>query len=134
MDMGPVNYVVVTFESTPVPTSGLDALTSLVDGGRIVVLDAEFVRKADDGSLAKITASEAGVESFEGASSGLIDDDDVAMVGEQLAPGNVGLVVIYEDLTLLPVLQAWTGEGATIAVEGPILIDDLVETLDATEN
>lgn len=132
-DLGPINYVVVAFDSTPVPTGGLDLLLGLVDSGRILVLDAEFVAKAADGSVSTVSGAEVGAASFDGASSELIDDDDVALVADAVTPGGVGVVVVYEDLTLLPVLKAWAAEGATLVSEGPILVDDLVETIDATE-
>jgi len=133
VDLGPISYVVVAFDSAPVPSGGLDELLGLVDAGRIIVLDAEFVTKGADGSIAKISASQAGVEALEGASASLIDADDVALVADALAPGGVGLVVVYEDLTLLPALRAWTAEGATVVSEGPIIVDDLLETIDSTE-
>jgi len=132
-DLGPINYVVVTFASAPVPTGGLDRLSGLVESGRILVLDVEFVVKGEDGSIGKATADAVGATAFEGAASGLIDEDDVALVAAQLEPGGVGVVAIYEDLTLLPALQAWAAEGATLVSEGPVLVDDLVDALDATE-
>ncbi len=132
-DLGPINYVVVAFASTPVPSAGLDQLAALVDTGRILVLDVEFVAKSVDGSVATVDAAEVGAPSFAGASSGLIDNDDIAVVADTLVPGGVGIVVVYEDLTLLPALKAWEGEGATVVSEGPILVDDLVESIDATE-
>lgn len=33
-----------------------------------------------------------------GAASGLIDDADAAVIGETVTPGNVGVVVVYENL------------------------------------
>lgn len=128
-DLGPINYVVVAFESAPVPTGGLAQILELVDQGRILVLDAEFIAMDDSGSAAVVPAPQVGVDAFEGASSGLIDGEDIAMVTDVLRPGGVGLVLIYEDLTLLPAITAWTAEGATVASEGPIVLDDLVESV-----
>ncbi len=132
-DLGPISYVVVTFDSAPVPTEGLTGLRGLVEAGRILLLDLEFVRKADDGTVTVVSAADVGAEAFDDASAGLIDADDIALVAETLAPGGVGVVVVYEDLTLLPALEAWAGEGATVVAEGPILLDDLVSAIDATE-
>jgi hypothetical protein len=133
VDLGPISYVVVAFESAPVPSDGLDRVLALVEGGRIVVLDAEFVVMAADGSVSTVTAAEVGAGTFGGASSGLIDADDVALVAESLVPGGVGLVLVYEDLALLPALEAWAAEGASVVAEGPVVVDDLVEAIDASE-
>lgn len=132
-EIGPVSYVVVTFDSAPVPTKGLAQIEGLVDAGRILVLDVEFVSKAADGTVTTVAAEEVGAEGFTGASTGLIDEGDVAMVGEALTPGGVGVVLIYEDLTLLDTLKTWAAEGAVVIAEGPIVLDDLVEAIDAAE-
>lgn len=133
VDLGPMNYVVVAFESAPIPTGGLDRVIGLVDAGRIQVLDVEFVQKSADGAVSTVPAAEVGVKAFTGASAGLIDADDIALVAEALVAGGVGLVLVYEDLTLLPALEAWTDEGATVVSEGPIVLDDLIDAIDATE-
>lgn len=98
------------------------------------MLDAEFILKAPDGTARVVPASEVGAQALDGASTGLIDPDDVAVAAESLAPGGVALALIFEDLTLLPVIQAWRDEGGTIAAEGPIDVDDLVVMLDATDS
>ena len=56
-ELGPINYVLVTFDATPVPTNGLAALQELADSGRIVVLDVEFIAKQADGSAATLEAA-----------------------------------------------------------------------------
>ena len=132
-DLGPISYVVVAFEAAPIPAGGLGRVLALVEAGRIVVLDAEFVVRADDGSVSTVSAKEVGAESFDGAASGLIDADDIALVAEALVPGGVGLVLVYEDLALLPALEAWTAEGANVVAEGQIVVDDLVEAIDTAE-
>lgn len=132
-DLGPINYIVIGFDSTPVPTGGLDRVVSLVEAGRILVLDVEFVTKGADGGVATVTASDVGVQDFDGASALLIDDEDLAVVADALPPGGVGVVMVYEDLTLLPALRAWAAEGATVISEGPIVVDDLIKAIDASD-
>jgi len=131
--LGPISYVVVTFESAPIPTGGLDRILKLKEAGRILVLDVEFLAKSDDGSISPVSAAAVGANAFEGAGSALIDADDRALVADSLTPGGVGMVLIYEDLALLLALEAWTAEGATVVSEGPILVDDLVDAIDTTE-
>lgn len=132
-EMGPINYVVVAFDAAPIPHDGFDALRALSDAGRVLILDVEFVRKNEDGSAQIVSAQEVGAAEFEGAGAGLIDETDVALVVDSLQAGGVGAVVMYEDLTLLPVLQAWENEGATVVSEGPIILDDFIAAVDAAE-
>lgn len=132
--LGPINYLVVTFAAAPVPSSGLEGIQSLVDQGRIVVLDIEFVSKDAGGVASRVSASDVGAPEFDGASAQLIDEDDIALVAESLQAGGVGLVVMYEDLTMLPVLATWEAEGATVVSEGPVSVDDLIEALGASDS
>lgn len=133
-DLGPVNYVVVNFASAPVPTGGLDKLVAMVDAGEIIVLDVEFVMTSADGVATTVPAAEVGAAAFAGASAGLIDADDIAMVAAGLTPGGVGVVVVYEDLTLPRLAQAWEAEGGTIVTEGPVIVDELVLAIDTAES
>ncbi len=132
-DLGPINYVVVAFDSDPIGTAGLAEVSALVDSGRILLLDVEFVSKSADGSLSKVSAESVGAPDFQGASTDLIDDDDVALAGERIAAGGVALVLVYEDLTLLKAIKAWQEEGAEIVSEGPVVVDDFVDALDHSE-
>ena len=132
-DLGPIGYVVVSFDSLPLPPDGFAGLSDLVDSGRIHLLDVEFVVKQSDGSLELVEADAVGLPTFVGASSGIIDADDVALAGAGLDPGGVVAIVVYEDLTLLPVLQRWVASGGAILAQGPIVVDDLVDALDSTE-
>ncbi|MEZ5162083.1 MAG: hypothetical protein R2709_15810 [Marmoricola sp.] len=52
-ELGPINYIVVTFASAPVPNAGLEGIQRLVDQGRIVVLDIEFVAKDVGGEVSR---------------------------------------------------------------------------------
>ena len=133
-ELGPINYIVVTFASAPVPNAGLEGIQRLVDQGRIVVLDIEFVAKDVGGEVSRVSASDVGAPEFEGASAQLIDDDDLAVVAESLHSGGIGLVVVYEDLTLLPALAAWEAEGANVVAEGPVSVDDLVGALGVSDD
>lgn len=131
-DLGPINHLVVRFPTTPVPSGGLNHILGLVDAGRIVVLDAEFVVVSNDGPVV-VPAEQVGAPAFAGAASGLIDDADLALVADALAAGEVGFVLVYEDLTLLPAIRVLVEEGAQLVSEGSVHLDELVAILDATE-
>ncbi|QTI70428.1 DUF6325 family protein [Gordonia polyisoprenivorans] len=132
-ELGPLNYVVVTFESLPLPAAGFTSLAGLADAGRIRILDVEFVRRAADGAVAVIDAAEAGMPDFTGATTGLIDADDVATAAQTLRPGGVAVVVVYEDLSIVEPVRRWEADGGIVVAEGPIVVDELLDALDATD-
>ena len=117
-----------------IPGTGRFAvLTDLVAAGRVNVLDTEFVSRDADGKVQRLDAASVGLDEFSGADSHLIDDDDVAAAAESLAAGEVAAIVVYEDLSFLPVIGAWGADGGTVLTEGPVLVDDLIDALDATD-
>ena len=132
-DLGPINFIVVSFPSAPVPSAGFAVLTDLVAAGRVNVLDTEFVSRDADGKVQRLDAASVGLDEFSGADSHLIDDDDVAAAAESLAAGEVAAIVVYEELSFLPVIGAWGADGGTVLTEGPVLVDDLIDALDATD-
>ena len=67
------------------------------------VLDALFVRKEADGTfsgfdIADLDEDTAGdLAVFAGATSGLLDDDDVAAAADEIEPGSAALMIVYEN-------------------------------------
>jgi hypothetical protein len=129
--LGPVDYVVVEFSTPSSLRDGFDRLLGLVDAGLIRVLDLEFVTNTDGGSRT-ITASEvsADLAEFDGASSRLLDRADLETVAAGLAPGVSAAVLVYEELSILGIIDAWERAGARIVLEGPVAVDDLDATLE----
>ena len=131
--LGPVDYIVVEFVESSDVQAGFDRLLVLVDSGLIRVLDVEFVTGAR-GACHTITATQVGaaLAEFDGASSGLLDQDDLDAVAADLAPGATAAVVVYEELSILRVIEAWENAGARIMSEGPIDVDDIATALKET--
>lgn len=129
--LGPVDYVVVEFTDAGAVRAGFDHLLSLVDDGRIRVLDLEFIH-AIDGVAATIEASRisANLAEFDGAASGLLDRHDLNTVAAGLSSGAMAAVLVYEELSVLPVLEAWENGGARIVSEGPVDLDDMDAALE----
>lgn len=134
---GPIEYVAVEFPGGTPTSEGFEQLLALVDSGVIRILDLEFVSKSVDGAVTVVPASsfdlaDFDLSQFEGAASGLLDGGDIDTVGSELAPGRVAAVLVYEELAVLPVLEAWTRAGATIVAEGHLSVNDLATALDNT--
>lgn len=131
--LGPIDYLAIQFPDGFVPAEGFSELRAQIDAGTLFVLDIEFIRRGEDGSLSTVAASTIGTDlaGLHGADSGLLDRDDIELVGAGLGPGGVLLVIVYENLVLNPALVAWEKAGAQIVAEGPVDVDDLEAALSA---
>ena len=138
-ELAPIDFLSIEFPGGRLTAAGFEHLASLVDQGTIEVLDLEFIAKDPDGQSKKVDVGElampAGVDlgTWAGASSGLLDDSDVAEVSESLQPGSVAMVVIYENRWVLGLVNAWRRDGARLIASGGIPAGDLVAALDATD-
>lgn len=136
-EMGPVDYLVVEFPGNRMTGEGLPLLVDLVDRGIIRIFDFLFVRKDEDGSVSAMELKELGDEVdlsvFEGASSGLIGDDDIREAGEVLQPGNSAALLVYENAWAAPLARALRRGGAQMVAGGRIPVQALLASLDAIE-
>lgn len=137
--MGPVDYLVVEFPGSRMTGEGLPLLVDLVDRGIIRVLDLVFVRKEMDGSVVGVAASDmdsAGpmdLTIFEGASSGLVGQDDIDEAGVALDPGSSAAILIYENLWAAPLATALRRGGAQLVAGGRIPVQAILAALEVAE-
>ncbi|QIY69349.1 DUF6325 family protein [Streptomyces sp. RLB1-33] len=137
--MGPIDYIVVEFPGNRMTGEGLPLLVDLVDRGLIRILDLMFVRKEEDGSvvgleIADLTGDGAlDLAVFEGASSGLLGEDDIEEAASALEPGNSAGILVYENLWAAPFATALRRGGAQMVASGRIPVPAVLAALDATE-
>ena len=78
-------------------------LSDLVDRGIIRILDLVFVRRDSDGSTTVLTIADVGGDGscdlaiFDGASSGMLRDDDIEEVATAVRAGSSAAILIYEN-------------------------------------
>ncbi|MCX4885693.1 MULTISPECIES: DUF6325 family protein [unclassified Streptomyces] len=139
VEMGPIDYVVVEFPGNRMTGEGFPLLVDLVDRGLIRILDLMFVGKEEDGSvvgleIADLTGDGAlDLAVFEGASSGLLGQDDIEEAARALEPGSSAGILIYENLWAAPFATALRRGGAQLVASGRIPVPAVVAALDATE-
>jgi Family of unknown function (DUF6325) len=139
-EMGPVDYLVVEFPGSQMTGEGFPLLIDLVDRGLIRILDLIFVTKGSDGSVGVLEIADLDGDGkldlavFEGASSGLIGEDDVAEAGGVLEPGSSAGILVYENVWAAPLAAALRRGGGHMVASGRIPFDDLVAAVDATES
>jgi hypothetical protein len=138
--LGPIDYLVIEFPADRPPDgSALPHLLDLVDRGIIRVLDFAFARRELDGSIVAIEMSDlemtgdVDVSVFAGASTGLIDADDLAEAGSILEPGCTAAVLVYENTWAAPFASALRRNGAQLVADGRIPVQALLASLDALD-
>ena len=135
VELGPIDYLVVEWPAGKQPSGeGLPLLVDLVDRGIIRVLDIAFVRKEDDGTVVGLDLTELEGDPvltvFEGASSGLLGDDDYTEAGAALEPGCSAALLVYENTWAAPFATALRRSGAQLVANGRIPVNALLAALD----
>jgi hypothetical protein len=137
--MGPISYLVVEFPGNKMTGEGFPILVDLVDRGIMRILDLVFVTRDTDGSMRTIELSDVDRDGkldlavFEGASSGLLDDSDLADAASVIDPGSSAGILIFENRWATPFAQALRRGGAELVAAGYVPQDALLASLDATE-
>ena len=139
-EMGPVDYVVLEWpEQQPTPGEVQPLLLDLVDRGIIRILDIAFVAKDRDGSLLGVEVGgglqrlAAAFAEFEGASSGLLGDDDLQEAAAALDPGTSAAVIVWENRWAAPVAAALRRSGGQLVASGRIPVQAILASLDTLE-
>jgi hypothetical protein len=140
LELGPVDIVLIGYPpGAPMTGEAAPMLVDLVDRGVIRVLDVLFVTKAEDGTVAGFDARALGPDRlaeffvFDGATTGLIGDDDVAKAGEILEPGASAVLLVYENRWAAPFIAAVRRNGGVLIAAERVGADDLMDALDAAE-
>lgn len=137
-EMGPVDYVLIEWPH-PRPTGEIASIVvDLVDRGIIRVLDLAFMAKDEDGSVTALDISDIGKEVeelrvFQGASSGLVSDDDITEAGSALKPGSAAALLVFENSWAAPFAVAVRRSGGQLVANGRIPVQAVVAALDALE-
>jgi Family of unknown function (DUF6325) len=135
-EMGPIDYVVLEWPGRQPEGQVAPLILDLVDRGIIRILDVAFMVKGDDGTIATIEAAEVGGEFtvLDGASSGLIGDDELQDAAEVLEPGTSAAILVWENLWAAPIAVAIRRSGGQLVASGRIPIQAILASLDAIED
>jgi Family of unknown function (DUF6325) len=136
-ELGPIDIAVIAYPpDAPMTGEAAPMLVDLVERGIIRVLDVLFVTKNEDGTFSGFDArnlTDKGVgefEVFEGASSGLLGDDDAAKVAEEIEPGSAAVMLVYENRWAAPFIAAVRRNGGEAIAFERIPAQDLIDALD----
>ena len=136
-EAGPIDYLLLEFPHGRADAAAFDTLRRLADQNLIHVLDLEFVARDGDGTTVlvdpadAVAAADGDLTPFLGASSGLLDGDDVRQVGDLVAPGSLAAIVIFENIWVLSMAHDLHRAGASIMGTGSIPLHEIDDALAA---
>jgi hypothetical protein len=137
-EMGPIDWILLEFRG-PLTGEAAPPLLDLVDRGLIRILDILFLRKEADGTVEALNISELPDEQavhisvFEGASSGLLGQDDVDAAGEVLEPDTTAVMLVYENTWAAPFAVAVRRAGGQLVDSGRIPVQQILAALEELE-
>lgn len=138
-DVGPIDYVVIEFPGAKFTGEALAEVVDLVDRGIIRVLDLRVAIVEEDGSFTAIAVTDIDGDGdldlavFEGVSSGLLGDDDLAESAALVGSGDAVAVLLYENTWAGPFVSALRRQGADVIASGRIPADEVIAALDSME-
>ena len=139
-ELGPIDVVVIAYPAdAPMTGEAVPLLLDLVERGIVCVLDAMFVMKNEDGTFSGFEARDLDGKDvgdfavFEGASSGLLGEEDVATAAEAVEPGSAAVMIVYDNRWAAPFVAAVRRNGGVAVAFERIPAQDLLDALDAAE-
>jgi hypothetical protein len=135
---GPVEIVTIGFEKGKFDGSIIEELSKVVSAGTITLIDGVFVHKTGEHSFEIAELSEdpeyGDLVGLVARVEGLISDEDVDAVADDLPVGSAAAVLVFEHTWIIPVRDAIANAGGvlldTVRIPGPAvdaLLDELAE-------
>ena len=116
-EIGPVDYAVIGFPGNQFKGEIIPAIADLVESGTVRIIDAAFVGKdeADQVFTLEITELAPDIQAALGSMNidvqGLLNDDDLLSIGEQLEPNSSAALLVWENVWATRVAQAIRDAG-----------------------
>ena len=116
---GPVEYLLVKFSGTSVDASVGAAVSRLVDSGVVHVIELVEILKDADGNVSVLEsdAPQFHLAEVDGEAGGLLSQDDLAQAATALAPGEIGVIILWEQVFRSVLAQAVADAGGEIVAD-----------------
>jgi hypothetical protein len=137
-EMGPIDYLLVEWPGRQPNGEVAPHLVDLVDRGLIRIIDLAFIAKDEQGEVSGLELADLGggateLAIFDGASSGLLSDEDIDKAAGALEPGTSAALLVFENTWAGPFAAAVRRSGGQLVASGRIPVQDLLAALDAVE-
>jgi hypothetical protein len=129
---GPVEYVVIAFPGNRFKGEIVPAIAELVDNDIVRIIDVAFVKKDADGTVTTFEYDSLddvlafGFADIDGEAGGVLNDEDLELAAEALAPDSSAALVVWEHRWAARVSQAIRDAGGRI-IAGERVPDEIVE-------
>jgi hypothetical protein len=139
-ELGPVDIVVIGFPpDAPRTGESIPLFVDLVDRGIIRVLDALMIQKDGEGRTSAVEIRDVGdgalvnLSVFEGAQTGLLGDEDAALAGEALEPGEAAVLICFENSWAAPFVTSVRRNGGRVLAFQRVPAQDVLDTIEALD-
>jgi hypothetical protein len=85
------------------------------------------------GDLVELAEADAGLAELQGASSGLLGNDDLEEASAAMEPGTVAAVLVWENRWAAPVASALRRSGGQLVASGRLPVQAIMAALEAAE-
>lgn len=134
---GPVDFLLIQFPADRLTGQVTPRLVELVESGIIRLYDLIVISKTDSGAVEAVELRDSPVaqefQYFAGASSGLLDDEDLRQAADAMDPGTVAALLVYENSWAVPFVAAARDSGGEVIAGGRIPATVIMDALDALE-
>jgi uncharacterized membrane protein len=119
-EIGPVDYAVIAFPGNQFRGEIVPAIADLVEAGTVRIIDAAFVGKDETGQVFTLEITElapdiqAALASMNVEVQGLLNDDDLLLIGEQLELNSSAALLLWENVWASRVAQAIRDAGGIL--------------------
>jgi hypothetical protein len=139
-ELGPVDIVVIGFPpDAPRTGESIPVFVDLVDRGIIRVLDVLMIQKDGEGRTSAFEIRDVGdgalvnLSVFEGAQTGLLGDEDAALAGEALEPGEAAVLICFENSWAAPFVTSVRRNGGRVLAFQRVPAQDVLDTIEALD-
>jgi Family of unknown function (DUF6325) len=132
-EIGPVEYMIVSFPGNRFTGEIQPALAKLVESNTIRIIDLAFVSKDADGEVAAFELSDLdeevrrGLETLGLEGSGFLGEEDLMDAAADLEPNSSAAMLLWEDVWAAELADALRGAGGELVALGRLPHEAVVE-------
>jgi len=132
-EIGPVEYMIVSFPGNQFRGEIAPALARLVESNTIRIIDLAFVGKDADGNVAAFELSDLdeevrrGLDALGLEGSGFLGEEDLMDAAEALEPNSSAAMLLWEDVWAAELADALRGAGGELVALGRLPHEAVME-------
>ena len=136
MTYGPIDFVALEFKGNQFKGEIFPEILNLVNNGVVRIIDMIVVKKAADGTVSHQEMQEtdknvlAVFDPLKAEINGMIQVEDIEMIGEKLEPNSTAAVLLFENLWAVKFVQAVENANGRAVMHVRIPHEVVVETME----